>query len=87
MIRPVRNRHKSMGQGCATRAFQPKVRAARTAGHDAGDMVQFRPITAEGENPFAMLTDLWIKHRDWVFEPIYYLSLGRWMTRSFVLSR
>jgi hypothetical protein len=22
-----------------------------------------------------MLTDLWIKHRDWVFEPIYYSSL------------
>ena len=38
-------------------------------------MVPFRPIIAEGEQPFAMLQDLWIKHRDWVFEPIYYSSL------------
>jgi hypothetical protein len=22
-----------------------------------------------------MLVDLWIKHRDWVFQPIYYSSL------------
>ena len=22
-----------------------------------------------------MLEDLWIKHRDWVFEPLYYSSL------------
>jgi hypothetical protein len=33
-------------------------------------MVPFRPIIEEGEKPFAMLQDLWIKHRDWVFEPI-----------------
>jgi Pentapeptide repeats (8 copies) len=38
-------------------------------------MVPFLPIIAEGEEPFAMLTDLWIKHRDWVFEPIHYSSL------------
>ncbi len=38
-------------------------------------MVPFRPIIEEGEKPFAMLQDLWIKHRDWVFEPIYYSSL------------
>ena len=38
-------------------------------------MVPFRPIIEEGEEPFAMLQDLWIKHRDWVFEPIYYSSL------------
>jgi uncharacterized protein YjbI with pentapeptide repeats len=38
-------------------------------------MVPFRPIIEEGEHPFAMLQDLWIKHRDWVFEPIYYSSL------------
>ena len=35
----------------------------------------FRPIIEEGEKPFAMLTDLWIKHREWVFEPIYYSSV------------
>jgi hypothetical protein len=40
-------------------------------------MVPFRPIIAEGEKPFAMLQDLWIKHRDWVFEPIYYSSLDK----------
>ena len=37
-------------------------------------MVPFRPIIEEGEKPFAMLQDLWIKHREWVFEPIYYSS-------------
>jgi hypothetical protein len=34
-------------------------------------MVPFRPIIEKGEEPFAMLRDLWIKHRDWVFEPLY----------------
>jgi hypothetical protein len=38
-------------------------------------MVPFRPIIEEGEKPFAMLQDLWIKHRNWVFEPIYYSSV------------
>jgi hypothetical protein len=38
-------------------------------------MVPFRPIIEEGEKPFAMLQDLWIKHREWVFEPIHYSSL------------
>jgi Pentapeptide repeats (8 copies) len=38
-------------------------------------MVPFRPIIEEGEKPFSMLQDLWIKHRDWVFEPIYYSSI------------
>jgi uncharacterized protein YjbI with pentapeptide repeats len=38
-------------------------------------MVPFRPIIEEGEKPFAILQDLWIKHRNWVFEPIYYSSV------------
>jgi hypothetical protein len=38
-------------------------------------MVPFRPIIEEGEKPFAMLQDLWIKHRDWMFEPIHYSSV------------
>ena len=38
-------------------------------------MVPFRPIIKKGQKPFAMLQDLWIKHPDWVFEPIYYSSL------------
>jgi hypothetical protein len=38
-------------------------------------MVPFLPIIEEGEKPFAMLQDLWIKHGDWVFEPLYYSSL------------
>jgi uncharacterized protein YjbI with pentapeptide repeats len=37
-------------------------------------MVPFRPIIEEGEKPFAMLEDLWIQYRDWVFEPLYYSS-------------
>ena len=40
-------------------------------------MVPFQPIIAQGEKPFAMLQDLWIKHRDWVFEPIEYSSVDR----------
>ena len=40
-------------------------------------MIPFVPIIEEGEEPFAMLKDLWLKHRDWVFEPIYYSSLER----------
>ena len=38
-------------------------------------MVPFLPIIEEGQEPFAMLTDLWIKHREWVFEPIHCSSL------------
>ena len=38
-------------------------------------MVPFHPIIEEGEKPFAMLQDLWIKHREWVFEPIHYSSV------------
>ena len=38
-------------------------------------MVPFKPIIEEGEKPFAMLEDLWTKHRDWVFEPLHYSSL------------
>lgn len=38
-------------------------------------MVPFQPIIEEGQQPFSMLTDLWIKHRDWVFEPIHFSSV------------
>lgn len=38
-------------------------------------MIPFFPIIEAGETPFAMLQDLWIKHRDWVFAPIHYSSL------------
>jgi uncharacterized protein YjbI with pentapeptide repeats len=38
-------------------------------------MVPFQPIIEKGQEPFAMLTDLWIKHRDWVFDPIHYSSV------------
>jgi hypothetical protein len=37
----------------------------------------FVPIIEEGEEPFAMLKDLWVKYHDWVFEPFYYSSLDR----------
>jgi hypothetical protein len=40
-------------------------------------MIPFVPIIEEDEKPFAMLKDLWLKHRDWMFEPIYYSSLER----------
>lgn len=38
-------------------------------------MIPFKPIIEAGEKPFAMLDDLWIKHRDWMFEPIHYSSV------------
>ena len=40
-------------------------------------MVPFQPIIEHGEKPFAMLNDLWIKHSDWVFEPVEYSSVDR----------
>jgi uncharacterized protein YjbI with pentapeptide repeats len=40
-------------------------------------MVPFVPILEKAEEPFSMLTDLWIKHRDWVLDPIRYPSLDR----------
>jgi hypothetical protein len=38
-------------------------------------MVPFVPIIEAGETPWAMFQDLWIKYRDWVFEPLYYRSI------------
>jgi hypothetical protein len=40
-------------------------------------MVPFIPILERGEEPFAMLQDIWIKYRDWVLEPIRYPSVDR----------
>jgi hypothetical protein len=40
-------------------------------------MVPFVPILEKGEDPFAMFRDLWIKHREWVLEPIRYPSVDR----------
>src|SRR5271157_6093478 len=40
-------------------------------------MVPFQPIIQQGEKPLAMLQDLLIKHRDWIFEPIEYPSVDR----------
>jgi uncharacterized protein YjbI with pentapeptide repeats len=40
-------------------------------------MIPFQPIIQQGEQPFAMLQDLWIKHREWVFQPIEYSSVDR----------
>jgi hypothetical protein len=38
-------------------------------------MIPFVPIIEKGEEPFAMFTDLWIKHREWVLDPIRYPSV------------
>jgi hypothetical protein len=38
-------------------------------------MVPFVPLIEDGEKPWAMFEDLWIKHRDWVFEPLVYSSV------------
>jgi hypothetical protein len=37
-------------------------------------MIPFVPILEKGEEPFAMFGDLWIKYREWVFDPIHYPS-------------
>jgi hypothetical protein len=40
-------------------------------------MVPFVPIIQKGEEPFAMPRDLWVKHRDWMLNPIRYSSVER----------
>ena len=40
-------------------------------------MIPFVPILEKGEEPFAMFKDLWIKHREWVLDPISYPSIDR----------
>ena len=40
-------------------------------------MIPFVPILEHGEQPFAMFRDLWIKHRQWVLDPIRYPSVDR----------
>ena len=40
-------------------------------------MIPFVPIIERGEEPFAMFRDLWIKHREWVLDPIRYPSVER----------
>jgi uncharacterized protein YjbI with pentapeptide repeats len=40
-------------------------------------MIPFVPIIEKGEEPFAMFRDLWIKHREWVLDPIRYPSVNR----------
>ena len=40
-------------------------------------MIPFVPIVEKGEEPFAMFSDLWIKHREWVLDPIRYPSVDR----------
>jgi hypothetical protein len=40
-------------------------------------MIPFVPILEGGEVPFAMFKDLWIKHREWVLDPIRYPSMDR----------
>lgn len=40
-------------------------------------MIPFVPIIERGEEPFSMFRDLWIKHREWVLDPIRYPSVDR----------
>jgi hypothetical protein len=40
-------------------------------------MIPFVPILERGEEPFSMFRDLWIKHRQWVLDPIRYPSVDR----------
>jgi uncharacterized protein YjbI with pentapeptide repeats len=40
-------------------------------------MIPFVPILEKGEEPFAMFSNLWIKHREWVLDPIRYPSVDR----------
>jgi hypothetical protein len=38
-------------------------------------MIPFVPIIEDGEEPFAMFQNLWVKHRAWVLDPIAYGSV------------
>lgn len=38
-------------------------------------MIPFVPIIEEGEQPFAMFKDLWLKHGLWVLKPVSYASV------------
>ena len=38
-------------------------------------MIPFIPIIEVGEEPFAMFQDLWVKHSEWVLDPIAYGSV------------
>ena len=38
-------------------------------------MIPFVPIIEDGQEPFAMFQDLWVKHRAWVLDPIAYGSV------------
>jgi uncharacterized protein YjbI with pentapeptide repeats len=38
-------------------------------------MIPFVPIIEDGEEPFAMFRDLWVKHSTWVLDPIAYGSV------------
>jgi hypothetical protein len=38
-------------------------------------MVPFVTVLEEGEEPFAMFQDLWVKYRDWVFAPVGYATV------------
>jgi uncharacterized protein YjbI with pentapeptide repeats len=40
-------------------------------------MIPFVPILEQGEEPFSMFIDLWIKYREWVLDPIRYPSVDR----------
>jgi uncharacterized protein YjbI with pentapeptide repeats len=40
-------------------------------------MVPFVPLIQDGEKPFAMFNDLWIKHREWVLDPVGYASVDQ----------
>jgi hypothetical protein len=44
-------------------------------------MVPFVPIIEGDEEPFSMFADLWLKHRDWVLDPIRYRSVDRLIER------
>jgi hypothetical protein len=37
-------------------------------------MIPFVTIIEEGEKPFALFSDLWVKYEKWVFPPISYSS-------------
>ncbi len=38
-------------------------------------MIPFVTVLEEGEEPFAMFQDLWVKYRNWVFQPIGYAAV------------
>ena len=73
MVKAVSRSH--LNGGCGADFGPPQGDPCRRTIRPIATSKAAIPIIEEGEKPFAMLQGLWIKHRDWVFQPIHYSSV------------